>query len=180
MADTSVLKLTTLQVKVYLKGAQVADPELTSALIAFRRAANIVARAEDEIIFNGQPKPSKPPATLAAAAPGAPPVKIRGGEETPGLLKAAPAPGVAAVAAAAEAASERVGEQLVAAVSAAIGELEQRYHLGPFACVLDQNYFTAVQTPTPSLVLPQDRILPFFGRRRTRTLLPPTANIPDW
>jgi hypothetical protein len=53
---------------------------------------------------------------------------------------------------------------LVTAVSDAIGQLEGNGHFGPFAVVLDQNFFLAVQTPDlASLVLPQDRIIPFLG-----------------
>ena len=36
-----------------LRGEQLADPEMTSALTLFRRAANIVARLEDALVFNG-------------------------------------------------------------------------------------------------------------------------------
>ena len=67
--DYDTLRLTTVSVNVYLKGAQVADPELAAAQIMFRRAAAVVARVEDDIIFNGQPVPDKPPNTLAARAP---------------------------------------------------------------------------------------------------------------
>jgi uncharacterized linocin/CFP29 family protein len=56
-----------------------------------------------------------------------------------------------------------LGEQLVSEISGAIGELEADYHLGPFAVALGERYFDAVQTPNGSLVLPQDRILPFLG-----------------
>jgi uncharacterized linocin/CFP29 family protein len=55
------------------------------------------------------------------------------------------------------------GDALVTAVSKAIGDLEEEHHLGPFACILGQEYFTAVQTPDGSSVLPQDRILAFLG-----------------
>ena len=182
--DTQPLQLSTLQVELLLRSAQVADPELASALIAFRRAANILARLEDDIVFNGQPAPGQGPAGAPGVAPGAPQLwQVRGGQTTPGLLRAPgrlqPTAVVAAqlataVAATAVAPGRRpaaaaggtprsVGEALVDAVSDAIGQLEQAYHLGPFACVLDHQYFTAVQTPTPSLVLPQDRILPFLG-----------------
>jgi uncharacterized linocin/CFP29 family protein len=175
--DTQPLQLSTLQVEVILRSAQVADPELASALIAFRRAANILARLEDDIIFNGQLAPDQGPPPLAPAVPGAPqpPWQVRGGQTTPGLLRVPGALPVAPVAAASAGGGGRsaaaasgggpasVGEALVTRISSAIGQLEASYHLGPFACVLDQNYFTAVQTPTPSLVLPQDRILPFLS-----------------
>src|SRR5215831_8790023 len=51
--DTTVIQLATLQVKVYVRPAQMADPELTSVLALFRRAANVVARLEDAVIFRG-------------------------------------------------------------------------------------------------------------------------------
>jgi len=146
--DTGVQKLSTLQVKIYLRGAQVADPELASALIAFRRAANIVARLEDKIIFRGQPAAGQPPSPDIG--------EVVGGERTEGLLDGQPrhtirVPGTG-------------GAALVTAVSQAIAALEQAHHLGPFACVLGNQYFNEVQTPQPnSLVLPQDRILPFLG-----------------
>ena len=183
--DTQPLQLSTLQAEVFLRSAQVADPDLTSALIAFRRAASILARLEDEIIFRGQQGPNQgslplPAARAAGAAPiaRAAPVlaplwQVRGGQMTPGLVAAAPtqqlvppvvAPPRGRAARAPGAGPTSVGEALVIAISNAIGTLEQRFHLGPFACVLDQVYFTAVQSPSPySMVLPHDRILPFLG-----------------
>ena len=158
VADRDTLRLITIQEKVYLRGAQVADPELSSALIAFRRAANVVARREDELIFNGQSDgDDEPGSTTGGSTRGA---GRAGGGGMPGLVTAAPAhvdvvptrkgPG-------------GKGEGLVTAVSKAIGELEKDYHLGPFACVLGHEYFTEVQAPNDSLVLPQDRILPFLA-----------------
>ena len=60
--DTNVLQLATLQIRVVLRGAQLADPEMSSALSLFRRAANVIARLEDALIFNGRH-------TSAAASP---------------------------------------------------------------------------------------------------------------
>ena len=51
----------------------------------------------------------------------------------------------------------------MAAISAAIGQLEANGQFGPFAAVLDNNFFTAVQMPAAGLTLPQDRIIPFLG-----------------
>ena len=45
----------------------------------------------------------------------------------------------------------------------AIGTLEREGHFGPFAVVLDQEFFLEAQTPNGFLVLPQDRIIPFLG-----------------
>ena len=51
--DRTTIPLATLQVELSLRGAQMADPELTSALTLFRRAANGLARLEDAVVFNG-------------------------------------------------------------------------------------------------------------------------------
>lgn len=166
--DSSTLKLVTIEVFVRLKSAQVSDPELDNALFAFRRAANVIARQEDEVIFLGHN------ATQARARPG----HVKCEEKCPGLLdpnwprrNATPIPPLAALVA--------LGEQVTSKVSIAIGNLENRNHLGPFACVLDQHYFAAVQTPPPgSPVLPQERILPFLGGGallRSSTLPPQTG-----
>jgi uncharacterized linocin/CFP29 family protein len=148
IADTDTIKLPTLQVKVELRGAQMADPELTSALALFQRAANLLARLEDALIFRGQPAANQPPA-------GGPNIwEVLGGQQSRGLL-AAGAPSIPV---------QANGNALVAAVSDAIGVLEANGHFGPFAVALGQALFMAAQTPNPgSLVLPQDRIIPFLG-----------------
>ena len=51
--DRDVIQLATLQVKVTVRGAQMADPEMTSVLALFRRAANVLARLEDAVVFRG-------------------------------------------------------------------------------------------------------------------------------
>jgi uncharacterized linocin/CFP29 family protein len=149
--DTRTIRVPTLQVKVYVRGAQMADPELTSALQLFRRAANVLARLEDALIFDGQPAPYECP---GAAAPLAPIAEILGGDESDGLLNRK----TASVAVAVD------GNALVEGVSKAIGALEADGHFGPFAVALGQEYFNAVEKPNDeSLVLPQDRIIPFLG-----------------
>ena len=50
------------------------------------------------------------------------------------------------------------------AVSEAIGVLERNGHFGPFSVILGQTLFLVAQTPdVGSLVMPQDRIIPFLG-----------------
>ena len=157
--DTNTIKLPTLQVKVYVRGAQMADPEMTSVLAMFRRAANVLARLEDAIVFNGQ--------TEAYKGPGGDAIKglqeiweVLGGQESRGLL----APPDESSTVVVRAKEEDLGEKLVAKVSESIGLLENAGHFAPFAVVLDQNLFTGAQTPNDkSLVLPQDRIIPFLG-----------------
>jgi len=156
--DTRTVLLSTLQVKVWLRGAQVADPDLTSALQMFRRAANVVARLEDAIIFNGQPEANQGPQQAVAGLPGI--WEVLGGQKSRGLHQAESGRHVTLP----ETPRRGLGEALVAGVSDAIGELEAHGHFGPFAVVLDHRFFTAVQTPNrDSLVLPQDRIVPFLG-----------------
>jgi uncharacterized linocin/CFP29 family protein len=152
--DVTTIPLMTLQVKVFLRGAQMADPEMTSAMQLFRRAANILARLEDAVVFNGQTGPNEgpPPGTIEGLPP-QPIWQALGGQKNWGLLGEDPKHG-----------APMDGNQLVSAVSYSIGKLEQSGHFGPFAVVLDHNFFTAVQTPNAdSLVLPQDRIIPFLS-----------------
>src|SRR5271166_301231 len=59
--DRDTARLATLQVTVPVRNAQMADPELSSALALFRRAANVVARLEDAAVFRGlAPDPMNP------------------------------------------------------------------------------------------------------------------------
>ena len=48
VGDDTTLKLFNLRIKVELSSEQVADDGLSSALLAFRRAANSLAQVEDE------------------------------------------------------------------------------------------------------------------------------------
>jgi len=149
--DTTTVQVPTLQVKVSVRGAQMSDPELTSVLQLFRRAANVLARLEDAVIFRGQDGPGK----AAGGAAALPEIwQILGGQKSRGLLPSGFK----------EPDTEIDGNSLVNLVSASISLLEAKGHFGPFATVLGQDYFTAATTPNPgSLVLPQDRIIPFLG-----------------
>jgi uncharacterized linocin/CFP29 family protein len=159
IADTDTIKLPTLQVKVYLRGAQMADPELRSVLAVFRRAANVLARLEDAVIFTGQtlPDPDNYQAQPNGGIGGLQDVwEILGGQQNRGLVGPDTLPIVID--------GRHDAQNLVAAISKAIGILEGRGHFGPFAVVLNQRFFLIAQTPDPgSLVLPQDRIIPFLA-----------------
>jgi uncharacterized linocin/CFP29 family protein len=132
-------------------------------LALFRRAANVLARLEDAVIFNGQTAPGDdgrgaPHGGLADL----PRIwEILGGQDNVGLLGPHPAgPEPRTI----ELDRTHDGQNLVQAVSGAIGDLESTGHFGPFAVVLDQEFFLIAQTPEKdSLVLPQDRIIPFLG-----------------
>jgi uncharacterized linocin/CFP29 family protein len=83
--EQKTIPLTTLQVRVILHGAQMADPKLTSALEMFRRASNVLARLEDAIVFRGQKDKDKGPPDEAISG-----LKkiwtVRGGLDSGGLF----------------------------------------------------------------------------------------------
>jgi uncharacterized linocin/CFP29 family protein len=154
------LMLTKISALVYVRGSDAADPELAGALGQFRRAANLIARAEDALMFRGQ-------AGAGLAPLGTPPALLAVGNVTRGGisdgflpfgLPAVPPPRVNVLIAA-----PAGGNQLVTAISTAVTRLENAGHFGPFACVLSNPLFTTSCTPNPgALVLPRDRMLPFL------------------
>lgn len=153
------LFLTTIAINVQLRTTEAADPELKAAMVMFRRAANHIARIEDALVFNGRAAANTPP---PAGLAGIPPVYTVTGDGTvPGIFRPygfpnnrIPGPvGVPPPA---------LGLRLVSAVARAVSDLERRGQLGPYVCVLGEDYFDAVCDPTANLVLPRDRILPFL------------------
>lgn len=84
--EQEIVPLTTLQVRVVLHGAQMADAKLTSALEMFRRASNVIARLEDAIVFRGQKEKDQGPPDDALGD-----LKkiwtVRGGHKSGGLLE---------------------------------------------------------------------------------------------
>lgn len=155
--------LTSLSVNVALTSQETADPDQSAALIQFRRAASIVARLEDALIFCGQPGPGLPPPGIA----GLPQVfDVTAGGSQPGLVALPPlAPGLlpcfprqdVTVPAGAD-----PGGILANKIIDAIGLLETAGYSGPFACVLGQMRYSDLHNPSASLVLPRDRVMPFL------------------
>jgi Encapsulating protein for peroxidase len=137
--------MTGAQLKVELRGAQLADPEMGSVLSLFRRAANIIARFEDAFVFNGR-RPG--PHGQVEHAPGMG-EEILGGKDFVGLAKLGEQFDL----------TEGDGDELVQAVITAITHLESKGHFGPFSL------FATAQHPTRARpqVLPQDQILPFLN-----------------
>jgi len=158
--DSEALKLTTLQEFVYLKSGQVADPNLEGALLAFRRAAGLVARLEDEILFRGQEGPGAGPppvggVVLSRTVPQgtAQSPNVSGGQRSRGLYYK---PGVRQPFA--------DGNALVTAISQLISQLEKDKHFGPFHCVLGPEAFDLAQrSDQNSHTEPHDRILGLLG-----------------
>jgi uncharacterized linocin/CFP29 family protein len=165
--DRDTIRLATLQVIVPVRNAQMADPEMTSVLALFRRAANVVARLEDAVVFRGlAPDPMvpgghAPPAGLF----GLPRIwQITGALDARGIWTPFPPPVPPIFMPATPPPPAARGEELVIGISDAIGQLEQNGQFGPFAAVLGQRLFLVAQSPDPgTLVLPQDRIIPFLG-----------------
>jgi uncharacterized linocin/CFP29 family protein len=154
--------LTSIAVNLALTSQEARDPEQAGALIQLRRAANIIARVEDALIFNGQ-------TGAGIAPPGVPGVPlvydVGGGGNQPGLA----VPGAPPVYRPRQDIQIRVGiagappiagNDLATQIIAAIGMLEAAGHNRPFACVLSQDLFTDLHVPSPALVMPRDRVVP--------------------
>lgn len=164
--DGQTLRLTTIACNVYLKTQQAEDPDLTSAKQMLSRAADVIGRLEDALVFNGQPGADTPPAHTGDL----PEVfTVRGGQQQDGLLSNKD------LGCAVTVDLPRSSEDLVRAVIDGIQCLERRSHYGPFACVLGSTLYEAASTPSPgSLILPSDRITPFLdgGPLRRSSVVP--------
>lgn len=157
VVDYETIRLSTIALNVHLKSQQVSDPELSSALIMFRRAADIIARVEDAIIFNGQRDVAEGPVAGADNVPNV--YSVSGGGRYNGLLDINADQKVIVE----KSKGSGMGEAVFSAVVKAILRLESTGHLGPFACVLGDDLFLEANKPIPnSMVLPRDSILPFL------------------
>ena len=159
IADTDTIKLSTLQVKVDLRGAQLADPEMTSVLALFRRAANVLARLEDALIFNGQHAADEAPEGSPNGS------EVKGGQLSVGLLidpdDGNLRPGKLSTEQTVVVAAD--GDSLVKGLTESVGDLEENGHFGPFAVVLASDLFVAAHEPSAGVnVLPRDRMLPLL------------------
>lgn len=167
--DGETLRLTTIACAVYLRTQQVEDPDLVSAKQMLGRAADLIGRLEDAIVFNGQPKPPEIPRKPDGKPWVVPEVyTVRNGQKHRGLLthkrtllEAFP--------------WQNDETDIVGTIVNAIQTLEGNGHYGPFACVLGHELYRAATTPSPgSLVLPSDRIIPFLdgGPLRRSSVVP--------
>lgn len=187
VVDNDTTPFWTIRTYVYLNSQQVADENLSSALFAFRRAATILARAEDSLVFVGHDPDPAPSGALqipigSVLTPAARLIDWRKPStrddvigNTPffsrGLLtvrndntKNFPVASREIRDTGGVLIADDFGEELVTQISSAIGELEKKGYPGPFACVLGQTAFVEAHRPnTGSLVLPADRITPMLG-----------------
>jgi uncharacterized linocin/CFP29 family protein len=153
--DESTIRLANVSVNVFVKNHMLADPEMEAARIMFERAAQIIARLEDAIIFAGEKD------KFVQGAEGIPPIYKVGGEDNyVGLVSAAcnannPIP-IEPVG--------MLGAATFTAVVSAINLLETNGYYKPYACVLSDTLYTSVYTPIPdSMVLPADSIPPVLN-----------------
>jgi uncharacterized linocin/CFP29 family protein len=145
------LYLTTISVLVELGGREAADPTLAAALTMFRRAANVVALAEDALVFNG-----RSPAAIRRLRPRV--RRILGTNPVPTAIS-----GLLASRNMDRIFPPQGSQQIVQAIFTAIGNLDAAGYSGPYACALDQAAFVEICTPSVALILPRDRILPFLN-----------------
>lgn len=153
------------------------EAELMTAVTLATRAANLLAQAEDVVIFQGQ----------AAIDPGAVQhplfaqnrVRARSGPAGAGLVQAAGGNAVQVIRLAATPPVNpgqplRYGERTFAAVAAGYSRLQSgvgldQAHYGPYALVLHNEPYADTFAPLPTtLIMPADRIKPlmtagFFG-----------------
>jgi len=162
--STPATFFTSLAVNVVLTTQEAADPELGAARIQLQRAGNVVSRLEDALIFGGQ---SATNATPPGATSLQPVFDVSGGGPQPGLVAIPPSPGAAAsyfprLEIALPLKTKKPGNFLAQQIINAVGLLEGQGHNGPFACVLGQDLFSDLHSPSDSLVLPRDRVAPIL------------------
>jgi uncharacterized linocin/CFP29 family protein len=163
--DRTTRPLTTISVNVHIRNSQMAQPDLSSALSMFRRAANIIGRIEDGLIFGGQ--------GTANTFPNLPQVfTLTGQARWRGLI------GTAIVLGNQHSYPGTAGgyspDAFVRDITQMISRLEGGGYLGPFALILGNDLFELAHTPTNSLVMPTDRIKPIINGPllRSSTILP--------
>jgi len=150
--DSANLRLVNLTVNVELTSEQVADETLSNALLAFRRAANILALEEDRVVFAGYGRgflnENSPAVVNQVIDPQRGLADLRARQGFSPVLAAPP--------------QITPGQAVVTEVVGAIGRLEGTANPSPFACVLGNDLFNDVHDPTNSWVLPADRITPML------------------
>jgi uncharacterized linocin/CFP29 family protein len=171
--ERTTIPLTTISADVYLRTYEAADPEMTAALAMIGRAANVLGRLEDSIVFRGQDTDGQPRLPLVQPEI----YQVRSGDASHGLLGDPDAVKLDVKAEKAVDADAKLSAPLVRATVEAIKELEGNGHSGPFAMVLGTDLYLAANTPNSnSMVLPSDRILPFLDGPLLRSSTIPDKN----
>jgi uncharacterized linocin/CFP29 family protein len=175
--DYTTERLVSVSVNVHLKNHMLADPDLTVAIDLFRRAANIVARVEDAVIFKGMPLPPSPPEEDEEAEGKSLPdvYRVSGPTSHPGLLASARRHAVATY----HKEDDKRGQAVFDAIVKAVLKAEAQGFHRPFALVLGHALFTDLNRPIPhSMVLPRDAVPPFTeGPLLRSSELPPESGL---
>ena len=186
--DRNTQPLTNISVNVYLRNSQASQPDLSSALSMFRRAANIIARCEDRLIFQSQP--ANLPANFFNPIPHIFNVNT-GGVRWDGLRDTGmrwnprnlgdPLHRIGVPGSRADwiARGGGLGTRLfVNDVSLGISRLEREGHLRPFVLVLGHTLFEIAHDPSVALIMPADRIKPMLeGPILRSSTLPPFQGV---
>jgi uncharacterized linocin/CFP29 family protein len=144
------LKLVNVTVNVALSSEQIADETLSNAILAFRRAANILAQEQDRVVFEGfrqTPRGIDSPFVTNNPDPERGLADLRARHRFSSLDVTG---------------NRTTGRAVVRAVVNAIHRLEDSFNPAPFACVLGNTLFDEAHEPSRSLVLPADRITPLL------------------
>jgi uncharacterized linocin/CFP29 family protein len=166
--ESAVIALVELGVEFGLTRQQTAAEAQNQTGVALAtRAANLLAQAEDRIIFSGD---------AALDDPLFKRVQKRSGDAGPGLL------GVADQAIAVQPVSDnpkRYMDNTFTAVVEACAMLQQQGQNGPFALALHSDvYADTLASPPTSLVMPADRIRPLVALGMYGTgMLPPLTGV---
>lgn len=158
---SATLPLVRLSVPVYLKRHEIEDPQLQVARQIFARAAAVLGRLEDSVIFNGLQvaTPTGLRATFdSRPVPVQPPIYLIDGPadaDFEGMIESRTQTQVPTAVT-----NDRT---LVRAVAEAVSELEQAGYYAPFACIVGQTLFNYGQTVAVNSATAGDRISPYLG-----------------
>jgi uncharacterized linocin/CFP29 family protein len=178
--DGEISRIYELTVRVELSRQQVAEEDLSGALMLLRRAATALAIDEDDVIFNGQTGNQPAKRVVGSGRVQRFPIVQRVGGEPDATMKVLTSSGITTpsnpgplglVRGAFESAllKDGSGTALLNAISQAISILETNGYGPPFVCVLGNDSFNAAHNPIgDSMVLPADRIEPLVGRQLLR------------
>jgi uncharacterized linocin/CFP29 family protein len=149
--DYTMRRFASVSVNVHIKNHMIADPNLEAATALFRRAASLVARVEDHIIFNGKAGE----VTLPGMAER---IWTTGGDQNyAGLLDSAGA----VIDGKGGDGKGGDGPQVFSSIVKAVLAIEDAGYHKPYAVVLAHDLFLALHEPMPgSMVLPRDSVPP--------------------
>lgn len=151
--DTTTIPLAEVSIQFELDKQQVEEEALSRAMVLIKRAANNLARFEDQIVMNGlAPNPAGGLMPLGGLPPRA---RVERGQLNGGLRAIALPPIFR------RGGPGRYGDRMVAAIVRGITMLDAAGYVGPYLLVLSEQQFAEVNSPDQnSLVLPRDRIEP--------------------